>query len=59
MAKEVTDLVKAFYELEKIKQQVNLLSDFLLSKINAGGEVQQQSKDMIDPRTGLPFGKGK
>jgi len=56
---KITDLEQAFYELEKIKQHVNMLSDFLLSKIKANGEVKQQTSGMIDPRTGLPFGQTK
>jgi hypothetical protein len=50
---------RAFHELEKIKRQVELLSDFLLSKIEPGEKVKQpRSKVMIDPRTNKPF-KGK
>ena len=55
--REITDLEQAFYEIEKIKQQVNLLSDSLLSKIKDKNAVTQKSNEMIDPRTGKPFRK--
>ena len=54
--REVTDLEKAFYELEKIKQQVNMLSDFLLSKLRDQVANESKSNDLIDPRTGQKFG---
>jgi len=51
---EISDLEKVFYELEKIKQQVNLLSDFLASKLRSQADTQQTS-EMLDPITGKPF----
>ena len=53
--REVTDLEKAFYELEKIKQQVDLLSDFLLSKLNDHIDDEFKANELIDPRTGEKF----
>ena len=52
---EITKLEQAFHELEKIKQQVILLSDFLLSQIKAEKKSEQKNRGMIDPRTGRPF----
>jgi len=53
---EITDLEKAFYELEKIKQQINLLSDFLASKLRDQANTQPKTSGMVDPRTGELFG---
>jgi uncharacterized protein YPO0396 len=53
---EINDLQRAFYELEKIKQQVNLLSDFLLSKLRDQVGNESKSDELIDPRTGQKFG---
>jgi hypothetical protein len=52
---EISDLQRAFYELEKIKQQVNLLSDFLLSKLRDHAADELKSNELIDPRTGEKF----
>ena len=53
--REVTDLEKAFYELQKIQQQINLLSDFLLSKLRHQAADESKGNDLIDPRTGQKF----
>jgi hypothetical protein len=53
--REVTDLEKAFYELEKIRRQVNLLSDFLMSKLREQATDESTANDLIDPRTGKKF----
>ena len=61
-AQEISDFERAFFELEKIRQQVDNLSDFLLGKIREsqsnGGD--QRPKGLTDPRTGELFNrKGK
>ena len=53
--REIDDLERVFYELEKIKQQVNCLSDFLLSKLRDQIGDTGRSNDLIDPRTGQRF----
>ena len=53
--REATDLVKVFHELEKIKQQINLLSDFISSKLKDQAAGESKSNDLIDPRTGKKF----
>jgi hypothetical protein len=52
---EVSDLERAFFELQKIQQQLNLLANFIASKLRdqAGGD--SKSNDLIDPRTGKKF----
>jgi len=67
MPKEISDIEQAFYELDKVRQQakllfqqIDLLSDFLLSRIKPpDNEVKQNSGQMIDPRTGKPFRSNK
>jgi hypothetical protein len=56
---EVTDLERAFHKLEKIKQQVNLLSDFLASKLRDQATDECKINDLIDPRTGKKFKGGE
>ena len=64
MAKEMTDITEmdmqqVYCRLQEIQQEIALLSDFVLSKIRIENELKQKSRDMIDPRTGLPFGQHK
>ena len=59
-AKEISDYERAYFELEKIRQQVDSLSDFLLSKIREEhSSTSRRRKTLIDPRTGEPFGVAK
>jgi len=52
---EITDLEQAYFELEKIKTQVNALSDFLSSKLRDQYAAKPKTKGMIDPRSGRHF----
>jgi hypothetical protein len=52
---EISDLERAFHELQRIKQQINLLSDFLGSKLKDQERSRPRASGMIDPRTGKPF----
>jgi len=58
-AREITDYERAFFELEKIRQQVDNLSEFLLSKIKQDRDDGQRPKTLLDPRTGEPFSARK
>ena len=46
------------FEVEKIKAQINVLSDFLASKLREDDNHKPKTKGMIDPRTGKPFRDG-
>jgi hypothetical protein len=52
---EKVDFERAFRELQVIQRRLNLLSDFLLERLQDDAEIQQKSAAMIDPRTGRPF----
>lgn len=56
---EITDLEQAYFELEKIKTQVNALSDFLSSKLRQQYAAKPKTKGMIDPRSGKHFSQKK
>jgi len=56
---EITEIEQAYHEIEKIKRQVNALSEFLASKLRSQHGHSPKTKGMIDPRTGQPFGKTK
>jgi len=58
MNEEITEIEQAFFELEKIKRQINALSDFLSSKIRDKKTAASKTQGMIDPRTGEQFGRG-
>jgi hypothetical protein len=56
--KQITDLEAAYFELEKIKQRVNALLDFLASKFNDQHPNKPKTEVLLDPRTNKPFRKG-
>ena len=56
---EITDIEQAFFELERIKRQINALSDFLAAKLRDQHSSAPKTVGMIDPRTGKPFGSDK
>jgi hypothetical protein len=53
------DVQQVYCRLQEIQQEIALLSDFVASKIRIENEVKQKSWEMIDPRSGLPFGQRK
>ena len=56
---EITELEQAFFQIEKIKAQVNALSDFLAAKLTAQHAHKPKNAGMIDPRTGRRFREKK
>jgi len=56
--KEITDIEQVYFEVQKIKQQVNVLSDFLASRLKHKQQHKPKTAGMIDPRTGKPFREG-
>lgn len=54
---EIADLQEVYYRIEKMKQELNLLSDFVASKIQAEKPITDKPAVLLDPRTGQPFGK--
>ena len=53
--REISDYERAFFKLTKIRQQVDSLSEFQISKIKEGHDSGPRKKILIDPRTGFPF----
>jgi hypothetical protein len=56
---EITDLERAYFELEKIKRQVNTLSDFLSARLRHNQPRKPKTIGMRDPRTGNRFNRKK
>jgi hypothetical protein len=54
---EISEIEQAYHELEKIKRQMDALSDFLASKLRDRHTSAPKTRGMIDPRTNRPFRK--
>ena len=53
----ITELEQVYFELAKIRRQVDVLSDFIASKLRDQHGHAPQTEGMIDPRTNKPFKK--
>ena len=56
--KEITIAGRVLQELQKIRHEIDLLEDFVVSAMDDGAE-SPKVRGMIDPRTGRPFGEKK
>ena len=56
-SQEIRNLEEVFYRIQKMKQELNLLADFVASKIQAEKPATDQPAALLDPRTGRPFRK--
>ena len=55
--KEISKLQQAYFQLEKIKAEIDALSDFLVTELESQHPHKPKTKGMMDPRTNLPFRK--
>jgi len=56
---EISAIERAYFEIQRIRKELDALEDFLLSELKQNREAKPRSDGIVDPRTGKLFRQNK